>query len=286
MTRYYLKAILFITLAFTVNNAFGDPGARPVLRFSPLPMESPQKVMLQFKPMWLYLEQQLGVEIQVEYVHDYGELLQKMQDGQIDFAYLGPLPYVTLKNRFDAAVPLVHFKEADGSPFYTCSLIMTKQTKDNLKALKGKRIALTQPLSTCGYLSTNFLLQETAGISMEDTKYRYVDRHDEVALSVVRGDFEAGGIKSAIGTKYEGLGLMMAGKTQPLPGFGLVVNSVTVPKPLIDRMRDAMINVPEETYKVWGDNIHDGVVSAKDSDYDVVREMLKHIRHIPEKGNF
>jgi hypothetical protein len=53
------------------------------------------------------------------------------------------------------------------------------------------RIALTQPLSTCGFLAASGLLREH-GSDLAKNFYRYVNKHDEVAMAVVRGEFDAG----------------------------------------------------------------------------------------------
>lgn len=107
-------------------------------------------------------------------------MLDKFQPGKVDVAYLGPLPYVA------KAVWCRHtagaFLEASGQPTYTCAIVSTN-AKTRLKSLKGVKVALTQPLSTCGYLATDGLLQQ-AGNTLMAQQYRYLNQHDAVALAV------------------------------------------------------------------------------------------------------
>jgi len=260
------------------------------IAFAPLPMEDPETVMRQFKPMLNYLEKSAGIGIRVEYSTDYAEILKKFREGQLDLAYLGPLPYVTLKEKYPQATPVAHFVEKSGKPTYTCAIVVAGD-KVPLATLRGKKIALTQPLSTCGYLSTDGLLRQ-AGITLEQARYRYLDKHDEVALAVARGEFEAGGLKTAIGKKYAHLGLNIIAETAPLPSFALIANTRTMSPEWIERLRKALTTLQPmkdatdtAITRNWGDNIRYGAVPAADSDYDGVRR-LRARADIPEQGNF
>jgi len=254
------------------------------LTFAPLPMETPETVVKQVKPMLAHLEKATGVDIQIDYSSDYAEILQKFADGKLDLAYLGPLPYLTLRDRVSQATPLVHFKEKSGSATYTCAIVAPADAKPDLKNLKGRKVALTQPLSTCGYLSTDGLLRQ-AGSKLEDNLYRYLDKHDEVALAVTRGEFDLGGLKTAIGKKYAHMGLTVIAESAPLPGFALVANAKTVSKERMGQLRDALVAAEGDAIKTWGDNIRFGAVPAFDGDYDGLRRLRRQAT-IPNSGNF
>jgi len=261
----------------------GQAGAE-TLTFAPLPMETPETVLKQFKPMLAHLEKTLNITFTIEFSSDYAEVLKKFADGKVDVAYLGPLPYLTLRDTIATATPLVHFKEASGSSTYTCAIIAPADTAPDLSRTKGRKIALTQPLSTCGYLSTDGLLRQ-AGSSLEENRYRYLDKHDEVALAVARGEFDMGGLKTAIGRKYAHMGLSIVAESPPLPGFALVVNARTVAKERRDQLRQALVELDPAEIKNWGDNIRHGAVPAFDGDYDSLRR-LRRKAIIPGTGNF
>ena len=254
------------------------------LAFAPLPMETPETVASQWKPALTYLGESLGSELRIEYSDSYATILEKFKAGKLDLAFLGPLPYVTLKERFPAAVPVVHFNEKNGQPNYTCAIVALAERKLSLKALHGKTIALTQPLSTCGYLSTDGLLRR-ASTHLEKNRYRYLDKHDTVALAVARGDYDAGGLKTAIGQKYAHLGLQIVAESPLLPAFSLIANGARLTPERIAAIRTALISADSKQRGAWGDNIRHGAVAAADKDYDAVRK-LRARTDIPEKGNF
>lgn len=245
------------------------------LRFAPLPMENQETIVKQFRPMVLFLEKQLGVTINLDFSQSYGQILEKFMAGKIDLAYMGPLPYVELRARYPQAEPLVHFNEATGKPMYTCALIGLADAPLQLNGLQGRRFALTQPLSTCGYLAVNGLLREH-GSRLANNRYRYLDKHDAVALAVVRGEFDAGGVKTAIGKKYAHLGVTILAESPPFPAFGLVANRATLPAQTMEAIQTALIKLDaggadQGIVAAWGESIRYGAVAATNHDYDPVR---------------
>lgn len=273
------KLITFLSTCLLVNTTSAE-----TLTFAPLPMENPENVVGQWTPLLAHIEKSLGVTVRIEYSTGYSEILEKFKAGKIDLAYLGPLPYVTLKEKFSPATPIVHFNEKNGKPTYTCAIVAPADAKLNLKDIKGKKIALTQALSTCGYLSTDGLLRHS-GITLEQNKYRYVGTHDEVALTVTRGEFDVGGLKTAIGRKYAHLGLAVLMETAPLPGFALIANATKLKGERMGQIQKALMSVDAEVRSQWGDNIRYGVVLARDDDYDALRKLRTRV-DIPESGNF
>ena len=134
-----------------------------------------------------------------------------------------------------------------------------------------------------GLIKTRFMLPS-------HNQYRYLGKHDAVALAVVQGLYEVGGLKTAIGKKYAHLGLSIQDETAPLPSFALVANRATLKPELLNQIRHALIAIdPEgknrEMLADWGDNIRYGAVPADDAHYDVIRELLGEVT-IPDKGNF
>jgi len=254
------------------------------LVFSPLPMETPYVVGSQWKPLLSYLERTLGVTLKIDYSSSNDEIVAKFKAGKLDLAYLGPLPYVILKKDFAAAEPLVVFHEKSGEPAYTCAVVVAGEARFDLKKLHGMRVALTQPLSTCGFFATDGLL-ERKGSCLADNYYRYLGPHDEVALSVVRGEYELGGLKTAIARKYEHLGLTILAESRPLPGLALIANREKVSPQRLVEIRQALLEASPDVRRQWGDNIRNGVSPVKDSDYDGIRQLSVD-EAIPEVGNF
>jgi phosphonate transport system substrate-binding protein len=238
-------------------------------------MENREALVVQFRPMVEYLEQKLNRPIVFDFSESYDKILDKFLANRIDLAYLGPLPYVELRAKDDYAEPLIHFREATGQPMYTCCIVSFADKPINLQGLSNYHLALTQPLSTCGYLSVNGLLLEH-GSSLANNRYRYLDKHDDVALAVIRGQFDAGGLKTAIAQRYTHMGLTILAESPPFPGFGLIGNRATLSQETLVAIRQAMIGLDpagadKKMLARWGGSIGYGAVHATDADYQTVR---------------
>lgn len=248
--------------------------AQDKLRFAPLPMQSKKILYDNFHPMLTYLEKKLHKKIEFVFFKDYEEILTHFKQGKLDLVYLGPLPYVQLTKEYAFAKPLVAFKESSGYATYTCSLVTSLATQQE------EKVALTQPLSTCGYLSVNALMDK----HLYQFKFKYLGRHDLVALSILEGKFDMGGLKTAIYQKYYHLGLQEISRTKPLPTFALIANTKTLSNNITTNLKNALKDVSQNEYALWGEFIRYGVQDIKDSDYNAIREML-HNTQIPMKGN-
>lgn len=280
MNRYRPPCLSLLIIALMLCTVL-TPGraataAQPQpIRFAPLPMENREAIVLQFRPLATFLEQRLGRPVVFDFSDSYATILEKFQANSIDLAYLGPLPYVELRAKNSWAEPLVLFREESGQPMYTCAVVALAEPPLSLSGLNNRRIALTQPLSTCGYLAVNGLLQEQGG-SLQANGYHYLDKHDAVALAVVRGEFDAGGLKTSIAKRYSHLGLQVIAETPPFPGFGLVGNRHTLDEATLQAIRTAITSLDptgadQALLALWGASIRFGAVAATDADYQALR---------------
>lgn len=267
------------------------PAVARDISFAPLPMEQKEKVLRQIVPMLHYLEKPLGQHFSIKYLTNYQDILDKFQEEKIDLALLGPLPYIQLRAKYPDAEPMVRFLNEQGKSTYTCSLVTGIESGlKTPKAIKGKRLALTQPHSTCGYLCISNLLKK-AGLSINDTEFQYLGSHQKVVLAVIRGEYVAGGVKTSIAQKYVHLGLHFLSETNPLPGFVLVANKKTLSSKQIDIIRNTLLQLRpldnpahQKLTAGWGKSVRYGTAAVLDSDYDIIRNTLQGTA-IPNEGN-
>ena len=279
------RRMRFVALFFLCST-FLLAAERPI-RIAPLPMVQSEVIVQGYQSLIAYLEAELGIPFELVYYADYDLLLQKIAEKEIDIAFLGPLPYIELTRRTSDVRPMIRFVEADGDDTYTCTLFTTDyHAIDTIKELRGRKIALTQRYSTCGYLAVERMLNES-GESLQNMDYRYTGSHTNVILDVTMGDFDAGSAKTSIVKKYAHLGLKKLKESPRFPGF-LWVSSTALDANVHEKIKRLMLSLdprhnPEHAKitAAWIKNIRFGAVEAKDSDYDAIRGMLKSIS-IPE----
>ena len=243
------------------------------LRFASLVLEDREAVIREFSPLLKWMEKGLDRPIRFVIHENYDDILDAFAKRQVDLAYLGPLPYVRLRDRYPAAEPLVRFNEADGSAGYRCVLAAFRGDAIRLAGLKSRSIGLTQTLSTCGPLSVDALLRKQAGFGLEQTRQQVLGSHQNVAQAIVGGEVAAGGLKESIARKYAGLGLEVLASTDPLPGFALIVNRATLNAAQVASMSRQLLAAPPPVYRRWGESLRYGMQTATDGDYDGVRAL-------------
>jgi phosphonate transport system substrate-binding protein len=253
---------------------------KTTINFAPLPMKKASKNIQDFVPMNSYIEQKTSMKIKYIYKNNYQDILNSFKNGQIDIAYLGPLPLVSLKKQYPHIKPLITFNQKNGSNKYRCVLAKFKQ--DNFNPNENFKVALTQPLSTCGYFMVEKLLKNNYNIELKNKKYEYTMSHYNAMLSVLGGEYLLAGAKDSIAKKFDSVGMEIIAKSEPLPGFSLIANTKTLSSKQIALIKNTLLSIPKETYKTWKGVFSNGFVKASLKDYDIIHVDYK---TIPTKGN-
>lgn len=269
--------ILIFTLLFLSIHTFAQE--KNTLTFAPLPMQKQSQTIRDFIPLTTYFKDHLNLDIKFVYKKNYKDIIDGFISGEIDMAYLGPLPLISLKNQYKQIEPIVNFLQDDGKKYYKCTLVKFKNDKIDLNDIK---VALTQPLSTCGYYMTKKLIERKFHLDIEELKYDYKMTHPGAILSILSEGFTFAGVKDSIAKKHSTLGIEIIEESQNLPGFALVVNKKTISEKQVTLIKNTILTIPKEEYLKWGGVFSNGFTKANISDY----EMLDlDFNSIPTKGN-
>ena len=272
MKRIYLLLLLISTIQLL--------SAKDIINFAPLPLEKSIKNIEEFLPMNTFLKEKLQIDIKYIYKKDYADIIKGFADGSIDIAYLGPLPYLYLKKHYKDAVPIVTFRQVNGESNYRC--VLAKFKDDIIDKSQTLKIALTQPLSTCGYYITSILLSEKFDINISKQHYNYTMSHSNALIQTLEGKFILAGAKDTIAKQYETLGMEIIAQSHPLPGFSLVVNTKTLTQEQMKDIEKTLLTIPENIYKHWGGITSRGMIQSSLKEYE---RMKVDFDTIPLKGN-
>jgi len=252
------------------------------LNFAPLSIQSKSELMEEFIPFFAYIERELKLkETRFVYEKDYAQIIAKFKANQIDIALLGPLPYLKLKKEYPNMQPIVAFKNANNKSTYRC--VIAHFGKDLIAWDQPLKVALTQPLSTCGYYATSRLLKNHYGIDLSKQSYKYQFSHHNALFAVLEGEFDIAGVKESVAREFHSLGIRTLAKSEPFPEFALVVNTQTICAKTIKLLQKTILDIDASLYKKWGGIFSNGFEVIDTKAYE---KIVVEFEKIPKRGNF
>jgi phosphonate transport system substrate-binding protein len=236
-----------------------------------------------FEPLADYLGKRLGRSIRVRVAPDYRTHLDAVGRNRVDLAYLGPAGYVQVVQRYGPR-PLLGRLEVAGRPVFH-GMVVTRRDSPlgRMEDLAGRRFAFGDPMSTMSHVVPRYMLWK-AGVGVEDLGgYAFLGRHDNVALGVLFGDFDAGGVKEETYEKYKSRGLRTLATSPPIPEHLLVARS-DADRAWVVRLRDLLLGMHREAEGLAAlqriKRTVTALVPVEDSDYDGLREILASLREV------
>ncbi len=248
------------------------------------PYQTYSTLMEKYMPLADYLSELLQRDVAVRIGKDYQDHVAYIGKDRVDIAVMGPVSYVTVVARFGKKPILARF-EINGRPLFQGVVVVRKDSSlGDLGSLRGKRFAFGDRASTMSHLVPRFMLSE-AGVEIDDlADYQFLGSHDNVALSVLAGDFDAGAVKEEVFYSYEPRGLKAVAFTPMLSEHLFVARGDLDPE-LIQGLRDALYSLRDSAR---GREIMRGIkktmtgmVPARDADYDNLRAILRTLEEHP-----
>ncbi|SFE82552.1 phosphate/phosphite/phosphonate ABC transporter substrate-binding protein [Alteribacillus iranensis] len=151
------------------------------------------------------LNEQMEQTVEVEHYPNYNAVVEALNYGHIDLAYLGPLTYVVAHEVSGAEAIIT--QEIDGTPYYH-SYILThadspwENLDDLLEDSEEVDFAFGSISSTSGSLIPGLELRERGVFNSEDdhdfSTVRYTGSHDVTATAIASKEVDAGAIDSSI----------------------------------------------------------------------------------------
>jgi len=236
-----------------------------------------------FTPLAEYLSRETGKKVVIEIASNYEEHIEKIGRNLIDIAYMGPASYVKLVETYGKK-PILAAIEIDGKKYFYGVIIALKSgTISSLNDLKGKRFAFGDPHSTMSHLVPRYMLWKV-GIGIDDLGgHTHLSNHDNVALAVLTGNFDAGAVKMETYQKYEKRGLKVIAATPDIHEHVFVAsNALTTDT--VRTLREAFIQLKD---RKEGEHIMSSIKknmtamgSVYDGDYDNLRKILNALKEL------
>ncbi len=258
------------------------------IRFGVLPRDNPIIAYERYQPLIDYLSRAIGVNVELHLEKSYQDVVNKLGQGQMSFALLGPLTYLDAYKRFDAP-PIARSRTARGEVFYR-SVIVTDVDGSikEVAQLVDKKFAFAALWSTSGNLIPRYMLA-WAGIHLDNLdSYHHYNYHDTVAKKVIAREFDAGAIRLSTAERYAPYGLKIIAESEPIP-TGPVVVSPRTPYQIVQKVQKALLGMAadeegKEVLSKLDQDLQGGFVAASDADYEGIRQLINAVPESCGKG--
>jgi phosphonate transport system substrate-binding protein len=261
------------------SEARAESGEAPeTLRVALLPDENASDVIKNNEPLRQYLEDELGVEVDLIVTTDYSSMIEAMARGRLELGYFGPLSYVLAQEKSDIE-PFAAMQDVAGeAPTYRSVIVGNPDVIKSLEDIAGKTVAWGDPASTSSHLIPKAMLVEQADLNVDEGDYQeqHVGAHDAVALAVQNGNAEAGGLSKPIYERLVEEGIIDPAKVPviaesvPYPNYPWTMQA-SLPEDFKEQVRNAFLEL--DAPEVLEPFSATGFEPISDEDYDVVREL-------------
>ncbi|MFN3921383.1 MAG: phosphate/phosphite/phosphonate ABC transporter substrate-binding protein, partial [Caldimicrobium sp.] len=203
-----------------------------------------------------YLSKNLPYKIEFQFL-PFEELKKKALKGELHFILTNPYHAVTIKELaskneivYRIILSLGQYEKGSYYPYFG-GVIFTKKNSsvNNLSELRNRAFGAVNPDSFGGYLIALYEFKKV-GIEEKDLKTKFYGTHDAVVFAVLKGEVEAGTVRTGILERLIKAGVISVNDIKILnqkiyPEFPLFISSSLYPEwPLL-----ALENVPQEVIK-------------------------------------
>ncbi len=178
----------------------GAAPAGATLALGLVPEQNIFRQRARYAPIVSYLGRHAEVRVELFQVPSYGAVLDEIAEGRLDGAFLGSFAYALAHRRL-GVVPLARPLGIDGHATYHGLLLVRRDAGiDDIRQLRGRRLALVDRATTAGYLLPMVAFAR-AGVrdprSFLGEMY-FAGTHEDAIRDVLTGKADAAAAKSTI----------------------------------------------------------------------------------------
>lgn len=246
------------------------------------PYLSSSELVGRFSPLAAYLGRQLNRPVTIDISVNYDSHIQKLANGFLDIAFMGPASYVKLTGQAGGRPILAVFETSSGKTFRGYIIARSDSPLASLAQLKGKRFAFGDPDSTLSHVVPRHMLMKSGIDVRQFAAVEHLANHDNIALGVLSGAFDAGAVKQETFQHYRSRGLKALAVSPPIPDH-LFVARAGLPRSTVTALAKALRAL---RYSAEGKLILTGIredlvalVPGDDRDYAVLRAVMQDLKN-------
>ncbi|MGN6699071.1 MAG: phosphate/phosphite/phosphonate ABC transporter substrate-binding protein [Thermomicrobiales bacterium] len=262
----------------------GEEGEKKEISMAFVPSRDTAEIQLSGQKIADFIGKQTGYKVTSTTATSYAAVTQSITSKKTDLAWVSPLSYVQAHDQ-NGCYPITA-SIRNGTKGYK-AFIIVKSDSDikELKDLKGKRFAFGDPLSASGTLYPKAAMLK-AGLNPDnDLKAQNISSASSVAIAVYQGQVDAGAFyddarkNSEVISKFPDImdKTRIIFTSDLIPADPQIVRK-DLNKNQVAKLKAAMLKLnddPDGKKFIQDLFTIDSLADASDSDYDVLREVVK-----------
>lgn len=246
---------------------------------------SPKETATYYDEMMKYISRKLSRSVEIIQKKTYQEVNDMLERDELDLAFVCSGPYVNGHEKFGMELlvaPLLY-----GKPFYQAYFIVHKDsTIKDIKELKGKRFAFTDPDSNTGKLVPTYVLSkmgETPDNFFKEIIFTY--SHDNSIMAVSKKLVDGASVDGLFWDYYNDRKPLFVKDTRiifksQLYGIPPVVVHPKIPASLKEEIRKIFLGMHKDPdgRRILSEIRIERFIVPDDSSYDSVRDMQKWVK--------
>lgn len=255
-----------------------------VITYGYLPQYLHRVSFKRHQPLIEYLKRETGLPIKQVFADTFDEFIKMVGQGRIDICYSNPFTYIKIADRYGAKA-FARIVEMDGKDSFRGQIICRKDNPDirSIEDCRGKRWIAVDPSSAGGYLWALGLFWDH-GIRREDfAEIAFAPgpggKQEKVVMAVHAGRYDIGSIREGtldvVSDKVDIGEIRIVAYTAMYPGWMYAARSDLNPQTVL-AIRNALLKLDcsnIDLQPICEAAQFQGVIPAKDSDFDAVREL-------------
>lgn len=255
-----------------------------------IPGENSEEVLKRYEPIEPWLEEQLGIEVDLFIGTDYSATIEALKSRRVDAAFINPFGYILAVDQGAAELVVVPLDPETGEFDHYHSTIVTRADSeiDSLEDLRGKDFGFVDPASTSGHLIPEAGLRAAGFDPWTEMNPVYAGGHDVTTLSVFNGTLPAAAVfggsdennpldggmidRLAEAGQVDKSAFKVIWVSDPIPSSPVVVHP-DASDAFKQKFKEALLRVQDnpDITEAFGRSFTEG----DDSIYDVLREAAK-----------
>jgi phosphonate transport system substrate-binding protein len=254
----------------------------PELRIAVSAVISPKETFVLYKDLLNHISEKLGMRVQLVQRETYAEVNNLVRDNQLELAFVCSGAYIDGHDQF--GMQLLVAPVAYGEPLYHSYIIVPATSPiADVKQLRGKHFAFTDPMSNSGKLAPTYMLAQLHETPESFfSSVIFTNSHDRSIEMVASNLVDGASVDSLIWEYLDSKNPALTSRTRIIwksEPYG--IPPVVVPKgldpELKEKLRQVFLNLDQDESgrQILARLKIDRFVVLEDSRYDSIRKMQR-----------